>query len=141
LVLGSGAKSETTTAALGVKQVERPVSDVTPAPRALPASIERLRRRRAAALRRLGRARAPQGQARASRKLERAYLAAGRAVSGFAGTRPELDHLRDTLGRTAVAYGRLAGASTAGDATRYDTAREAIGRRERAVRRALDELD
>jgi hypothetical protein len=141
LLLGSGAGAETTTTALVVKQEVARVPAVSPATRALPATIERLRRRRAAALRRLGRATAPQRQARASGQLERAYLGAGRAVGESAGTGPELDHLRAALRRTAVAYGQLAEASAAGDATGYNAARKPIRHGERAVRRALDAVD
>jgi 3-oxoacyl-(acyl-carrier-protein) synthase len=59
-------------------------------------------------------------------------------VGGWAGAGPEVDDLRAALGRTADAYGKLAGASATGDASRYDAARKAIRRAERAVRRALD---
>jgi hypothetical protein len=114
------------------------VQAASPAGRDLTDSINQLRRRRAAALRRLTQAKRSEFQARVAGDLERAYFAAARAVAALPGERNELGRLTDALRRAGTAYGDLARAAALEDAPGYEAARVGIRAGEQGVRKALE---
>jgi hypothetical protein len=110
----------------------------------LGAALTRLQRTSAAALRTLGEAKTPTGQASAARSAGQAYAAAARTVQGLApgaGAAKAFADLADALSGVGKAYTQLGAAARAHDSAAYTRATRTIGTAQQDLQKARAALE